>query len=216
VHCAMRLGVRTDYRPQDELPILPAEPFPKDGLAVSAGIRLEPIEIVKPSSEWTTLAVDLLEHFDRVEDVEVSTVAGAARWRHPFAREMRRKLPVRIESWYRTRVENSVVSFIEAVRSYPPRAEDEGCGLETVFTGWIYHENGKLAKRMDLGARLTYCDRVNAAYMLPFGRIQVKDRIYWVAQYSGHESEWYSVTRLERARVTPVIDYFAGSQESCR
>jgi hypothetical protein len=216
VHCAMRLGVRTDYRPQDELPILPAEPFPKDGLAVSAGIRLEPIEIVKPSSEWTTLAVDLLEHFDRVEDVEVSTVAAAARWRHPFAREMRRKLPVRIESWYRTRVENSVVSFIEAVRSYPPRAEDEGCGLETVFTGWIYHENGKLAKRMDLGARLTYCDRVNAAYMLPFGRIQVKDRIYWVAQYSGHESEWYSVTRLERARVTPVIDYFAGSQESCR
>ena len=217
VHCAMRLGVRTDYRPQDELPILPAEPFPKDGLAVSAGIRLEPIEIVKPSSpEWTTLAVDLLEHFDRVEASEVSSVAINAQWRHPFAREMRRKLPVKIESWYRTRVENTVISFIEAVRSYPPRPEDEGCGLETVFSGWIYHENGRLAKRMDLGARLTYCDRMNASYMLPFGRIQVKDRIYWVAQYSGHESEWYGVTRLERTRVTPVIDYFAGSQESCR
>ena len=217
VHCAMRLGVRTDYRPADAVPVLPAEPFPKDGLVATAGVRVEPIEIVKPASpQWAALAVELLEHFDRVEDSEVSAVAAGTRWRHPFPRESRRQLPVRIESWDRTRVQDTVISFIEAVRSFPPGPEDDGCGLETVFSGWIYHQNGRLAKRADLGARLTYCDRVNATYMLPFGRIQVKDRVYWVAQYSGHESEWYGVTRLAGDRATPVADYFAGSQESCR
>ena len=216
VHCAMRIGVRTDYRAQEELPVLPAEPFPKDGLAVTAGIAVEPVEIVKASPDWTTLAVDLLEDFNRVEEAEIATVANYARYRHPFSAGMRRKLPVRIETWYRTRVQDTLVSYIEAVRSYPPRAEDDGCGLETLFSGWIYHRTGKLVKRKDLGARITYCDRVNAAYMLPFGRIQMKDRVYWVAQYSGHESEWYAVTRLERSGVTPVADYFAGNQESCR
>ena len=217
VHCAIRLGVRTDYRPADSLPVLPAEPFPKDGLAVTSAVAVEPVEMVKRSSqEWPTLAVDLLEEFNRVEDAEVSIVAEHSRWRHPFSRERRRQLPVRIESWYRTRVQDTMFSYIEAVRSYPPDPQDDGCGLETLFSGWVYHEKGRLAKRTDLGARLMYCDRVNAMYMLPFGRIRVKDRVYWVAQYSGHESEWYGVTRLSGTRVTPVTDYFAGSQESCR
>ena len=217
VHCAIRLGVRTDYRPTDPLPVLPVEPFPKDGLAATGGIRVEPIEIVKPSaSEWVALAVDLLEQFGRVEDSEVSAAADRSGWRHPFPRESRKKLPVRIESWYRTRVQDTMFSYIEAVRSYPPGPQDDGCGLETVFSGWIYHENGTLLKRTDLGARLTYCDRVNATYMLPFGRIQVKDRVYWVAQYSGHESEGYGVVRLAGTRATAVADYFAGSQDSCR
>jgi hypothetical protein len=217
VHCAIRLGVRTDYRPADSLPVLPAEPFPKDGLAVTSGLAIEPVEIVKPSApEWATLAVDLLEQFNRVEDSEVAAAGNVSSWQHPFSRQNRRKLPVRIESWYRTRVQDTVFSYIEAVRSYPPGPKDDGCGLETLFSGWIYHEKGKLLKRTDFGARLMYCDRVNATYMLPFGRFRVKDRVYWVAQYSGHESEWYGVTRLSGTRVTPITHYFAGSQESCR
>lgn len=218
VHCALRLGVRTDYKPSDPVPVLPSEPFPKDGLAVSTGIPVEPIEIVKQTdAEWGVLAVALLDEFDRVEDAEIRAVANVSQWNHPFKREERRKQPVRIESWYRTAVEENVVaSYIEAVRSYPPRPEDEGCGLETLIGGWIYHIDGKLSDRIALGARLTYCDRVNAAYMLPLGRIRVRDRLYWISQLSGHESEWYSVTELSRTRAKAVLEYFAGSHLSCR
>jgi hypothetical protein len=217
VHCAMRLGVRTDYRPADSLPVLPAEPFPKDGLAVTSGLAIEPVEIVKPTAqEWAALAVELLEPFNRVEDAEAAAASEFSHWKHPFSRQNRRKLPVKIESWYRTRVQDTMFSYIEAVRRYPPGPKDDGCGLETLFSGWVYHEKGKLVERTDLGARLMYCDRVNAMYMLPFGRFRVKDRVYWVAQYSGHESEWYGVTRLSGTRATPMTDYFAGSQESCR
>jgi hypothetical protein len=218
VHCAPRLGVRTDYRPSEPVPVLPTEPFPKEGLAATNGVRVEPIEIVTASdAERGALAVELLDDFDRVEDLEIGSVANVSQWRHPFDRAERRKQPVRIESWYRTTVEENVVaSYVEAVRSYPARPEDDGCGLETLFGGWIHHVDGKLERRKDLGARITYCDRMNATYMLPFGRIRVDDRLYWIAQLSGHESEWYSVTRLSRTRATLVAEYFAGSHESCK
>lgn len=218
VHCAMRLGVRTDYKPSEPVPVLPSEPFPKDGLAVTAGVPVERIEIVKQAdADWGALAVELLDEFDRVEDSEIRAVANVSNWNHPFNRNERRKRPVRIESWYRTAVEENVVaSYIEAVRSYPARPEDEGCGLETLFGGWIYHVDGKLSSRIDLGARLTFCDRVNAAYMLPLGSVRVRNRLYWISQLSGHESEWYSVTELSRTRATPVAEYFAGSHLSCR
>ena len=219
VHCALRLGVRTDYQPPEPAPALPTEPFPKDGLAVTAGIRVEPIDIVKAAdADWGALAIELLDDFNRVEDDEIRAVASVSQWSHPSSRETRRKLPVRIESWYRTAVEENVIaSYIEAVRSYPPGPEDDGCGLETLFGGWVYHVDGKLSRRIGLGARLTYCDRVNAAYMLPLGRIRLKDRLYWISQFSGHESEWYSVTELSRStRPRPVAEYFAGSHLSCR
>jgi hypothetical protein len=218
VHCAQRLGVRTDYRPSEAVPILPSEPFPKDGLAVTAGVRVEPIEIVRPSDrEWSALAVVLLEQFDRAEDKELSSVSATSGWSHPVSRAKRHGLPVRIESWYRTTVDGDVaVSYIEAVRTYPPGPDDNGCGLETLFSGWVYDEKGKRTPRADLGARLTYCDRMNASYMLPLGRIRVRGHVFWIAQLSGHESEWYAVARITRTRANMVAEYFAGSRDSCR
>jgi len=217
VHCGRRIGITTDYKAAEPIPMLPVNPFPKDGVAATAGTRIESIEIVgRSEEEWGALAIALLEDFDGVEDREVSAVAAIARWRHPTPAEDRHARPVRIESWYRTNVDDEVVaSYIEAVRSYPPGPEDNGCGLETLFSGWVYHEKGKLARR-DLVARLTYCDRVNATYMLPFGRMRLRDRVYWLAQLSGHEAEWYAVAWLDRRRARVVVEYFAGSLDSCR
>jgi hypothetical protein len=108
------------------------------------------------------------------------------------------------------------VSYIEASRSYPPGPEDEGCGLETLFNGWVTHEKGESEPRAEMQARVTYCDRVGAAFMQPFGRIRLRDRVFWVAQIAGPESEWYTVAQVDSGRVRYVAEYFAGSRESCR
>ena len=51
--CGSMLGVRTTYQSREPLPPVPIDPFPKDGLAISGGVPLEPIETVSPESpEW--------------------------------------------------------------------------------------------------------------------------------------------------------------------
>jgi hypothetical protein len=218
VHCAGRLALRTDYTPTESLPLIPVDPFPQDGLAIGGSLDFDPIEQVPPGSpERAALAVALLPTFDRAEDATVRTVRAVSRWRHPVSPEVRRKTPVRIESWYRAPLaeEGWTLSFVEAVRAYPPGPDDEGCGLETLFSGWVYSRGSRLVERADLLARITYCDRVGALYMLPFGRIHVKNRTYWVYQMSGWDQEWYTVARVSRREVRYMVEFPAGSIASC-
>ena len=112
------------------------------------------------------------------------------------------------------------MSYVEAVRQYPPGPEDKGCGLETLVSGWVHHRDGQLMEDTQLRGKLTYCDRVGATYMLPFGRIRPRKETYWVFQLSGWEAEWYQVVAVRRERSvthsesSPVARAAAGSPES--
>jgi hypothetical protein len=217
VHCTRRMGIGTDYRARQPLPPAPTEPFPKDGIAVSGGVQLEPVEIVPRTSEaWPSLAVSLLDDFDRAEDTSIGGVATAAGWRHPVGRAERRKLGVRLESWYRAPLaDGGTASYIEAVRSYPPRAEDEGCGLETLFSGWVFQRADGSRPRTSLRAKVTYCDRVGAIYMLPFGVVRVQDGVHWVYQLSGWDDEWYVIAEVGERNARIVAEYYAGGRGNC-
>jgi hypothetical protein len=211
--CMKRLGIATTYRSEVPLPPAPVEPFPKDGLAISGNVPFERIESVDPASpEWSALPAALQEWIDRLEETTVSRVRTGSGWRHPLKKEERSKYPIRIESWYRSPSGEPGwdVSYIEAVRVYPPGPEDKGCGLETYINGWIHHENGVLKDAGDLRAKITYCDRVGAKYMLPFGRVRPRDRWYWVFQMSSREDEWYDVVEVGREKIRYVIEVLAG------
>jgi hypothetical protein len=127
-------------------------------------------------------------------------------------------MPVTIEAWYRAPMDEPewIASYIEAVRSYPPRPEDDGCGLQTVFTGWL-HQNVKDPRktRAQLTARVTYCDRRGVKYMLPFGRFHVGPQQYWVYQFSGFDQEWYEVARMSPLKMAFMVESYAGGREGC-
>ena len=217
--CSRLLGVRTSYESALPKPPVPVEPFPKDGVAVSGGVPLEPIERVDAQSpEWAALAVSILDEFNRVEAETLVGVRARTSWRHTVPVEQRRKTPIRLESWYRSPSGEPgwTVSYIEAVRAYPARPEEKGCGLETLVSGWLHHQNGVLKKATDLRGRITYCDRVGATYMLPFGRIRPKERSYWIFQLSGWEDEWYDVAEVGREKVRHVVEVYAGGRLGCR
>lgn len=217
--CGPRLGVQTTYRSDQPLPPVRVDPFPKDGLAISGGVPLEPIESVSPTSpEWPAMAVSLLKEFNRVEDETISKVRLNTGWRHTIPTAKRKSVPVRLESWYRSPSGEPgwTVSYVEAVRQYPPAPEDKGCGLETLVSGWLHHRDGQLMEGAQLRGKLTYCDRVGATYMLPFGRIRPKDQTYWVFQLSGWESEWYEVVAVRPERIRYVLEVLAGAGRRCR
>jgi hypothetical protein len=217
--CGRQLGVLTSYQSAAELPPGPVEPFPKDGIVVSGGVPIEPIETVDPKSlEWTPLATTLQREFERVEEETARAVLANTGWRHNLRAAERRKYPMRLESWYRSPSGEPGwdVSYVEAVRAYPARPEDKGCGLETIVSGWLHHYNGELKRARDLRGKITYCDRVGALYMLPLGRIRPKERSYWIFQLSGWEDEWYDVVEVGRERNRYVIEVYAGGRYGCR
>jgi hypothetical protein len=216
VHCATRIALRSEHQSTDPMPLMPVGPFPKDGLAVTAGVSVQRVEIVPPTDPAVAaLIAAILKDLNRAEDREIGAVAANG-WRHPVPRREREKLPVKLESWYRTTLpDGTQASYIEAVRTYPARPEDDGCGLETLISGWVLQQEGRVEPRVQLGSRITYCDRVGATYMLPFGTIQLRDRAFWISQLSGRSVEYYAVTELDRDHARVVAEYLGGGGSGC-
>jgi hypothetical protein len=215
--CSQRLGIQTSYASTLPLPPAPVDPYPKDGLVTSPAFAVEPIESVN-HAEWPALAAALLKDFDRVEDRTIAGVRSQTGYRHPIAKEGRRPVPIHVESWYRSPTDKPgwTASYVELVRQYPPGPSDNGCGLETLVSGWVHHENGELKDASALQGKITYCDRVGATYMLPLGRIRPREQTYWVFQLSGWEDEWYDVALVRPRDVRYVIEVYAGGRRSCR
>jgi hypothetical protein len=212
-YCMDRLGLATTYKPTEPLPPKPVQPFPKDGIAVSGNTPIDPIESIDPASpEGRALAERLVKDLDQIEDRTLLQLRVNSGWRHPLDRDLRRKVPVKLEAWYRSPSSEPgwSVSYIEASRAYPPSPEDKGCGLETFFSGWIHHQKGELERTSDVRAKVTYCDRVGVVYMLPFGRIRPRTRDYWVFQLSGWDAETYDVVEVGREKARYVIEVNAG------
>jgi hypothetical protein len=217
--CDTRVGLVTDYRSAEPLPMPPTDPYPKDGLAISTDLDLLPIESVdKSSSEAAKMARVMLPEFNKAEQKTLRLIRNHDGWRHPLKDEARATRPVTIEAWYRAPMDEPgwVASYIEAVRPYPVGASGDGCGLETVFTGWV-HENvdNPRKTRLELTARVTYCDRRGVKYMLPFGRIHVGDQLYWVYQFSGFDQEWYEVARMTPLKMGFVVESYGGGRSGC-
>ena len=161
----------------------------------STNLDLVPIESVdRTAREVAQLAQTLIPDFDKAEEKTLKLIRNRDGWSHPASPATRKATPVTIEAWYRAAMDEPgwIASYIEAVRAYPPGPKDEGCGLQTVFTGWMHANVDDPKKtRTQLTARVTYCDRRGVKYMLPFGRFHIGPQQYWVYQFSGFDQEWY-------------------------
>lgn len=210
VLCSTRLGLRTDHTPRELAPPRLRQPYPKDGVLVSGAATMNRIEIVAPKAPERVRALELItSEFDKQEKRAIRSFDG---WEHPFGDEARKKVPIAIEAMYRAPSDASgwTTFFVEAVRQFPPRLRDGGCGLATTGQGWLHVGPGGRI-RVDLTSRVTYCDRKGVGFMLPFGTVRAGGRTYWVYQYSGYDAEFYQVVRPEPDDVKVVAGYHAGS-----
>jgi hypothetical protein len=209
VMCDERIGIRSNYRSSEEPPPPSAQPYPKDGLAVSGNQRVDPIQIVAAdSTEWTAADREMTVDFDEAEE---RAAHGFLEWRHPFTKIERRRYRPRIEAMYAAPMDEAgwTAYYLEAVRHYPPGPDDRGCGLVASASGWMtVGPNGK--RSFDLQARITYCDREGVGYMLPLGLIKANDRNYWAYQISGFGRESYLVVRPRPKEVVSEVVYRGG------
>ncbi len=209
--CGPQLGLTSDYHSTQPAPPPQVQPYPKDGLAVSGSQRVEPIEMISPaSSEWATVTALLLEPFAKAEDTAVD---GFTAWKHPVRRNDRRRVPIELETMYRSEMDQPgwTAYYVEAIKKYPPEPDDdEDCGLVTSASGWVI--GGPDGKRTTkLTARVTYCDRRGVTYMLPLGLIKAHGRTYWAYQLSGYGLEGYAIVHPTPKVIMQELHYSAGS-----
>ena len=181
IFCTPRLGVQTDYSGPPPAPDDPT--VAKDGLAIAGDATLLPVDrVTKGSPEWSAMAATIAKKFDEAEKV---AAASFTNWKHPFKEPQRRTYAIQLEALYRsterTRRGAWRASYVEAVRTFPARPEDDGCGLITYASGWVLEREGHDPK-IALHAHVAYCDRNEVSFMQPFGRLEVQDDVNWVYQ----------------------------------
>ena len=209
--CATRLALVTDYKPQQPAPPPAVQPYPKDGLAVWGDQRVEPVVPLSAAAPgWTRAATLLPVPVAKAEDIAIGAFTG---WDHPFSKAERRKAPVEIEAMYSAPMDEPgwTAYYIEAVKRYPLRPEDEGCGLITSVSGWIVAPPELSPSATTLVARVTYCDRRGVTYMLPLGLVKTRGRTYWAYQLSGYGREGYLIVRPTPKNIVHELNYSAGN-----
>ena len=209
VFCSGHPAIATDYRGAT---IDPRDPtVPKDGLAVAGGVAIQDIISVSTRAPEATRVVDLIT--DEFNKQEALAVDHFTNWRHPFPAGDRADYPIALEAFYRATDTTSKATwktiYVEAIRRFPIRAGDSGCGLITFVRGWITEREGK-EPVINLGARVTYCDREDVSFMLPFGRVVLDNEVYWIYQISSWRNEFYSVARVRPDEVRPVVAVAGG------
>jgi len=219
--CQTRIGMVTDYRSDEPIPLPPPNPYPKDGLVLPAGMELLPIPTVSRLAPATAeFAKTLMPAFDKAEDDILRAIQESERWIHPVNAAQRHARPVTIEAWYRAPMDEPgwSASYVEAARTYGTGLVpgDSECGLETVFTGWVHTNTVDPKKsRWQIVARATYCDRNGVKYMLPLGQIHVAGQLYWVYQFSSFGDEWYEIARMTPLKMGFAVESYGGGMRGC-
>lgn len=209
VFCGTHLGLQTDYQGGAFDPRDPT--IAKDGVAIAGDVKLEPIIQVSLLSQDAKRIVQTIT--DEFNKEERAATARFMNWTHPFDDTTRQTYPIELEAFYRTRESTPsgswVTSYIEAVRRFPARLGDDDCGLITFVRGWVIEREGR-EPVIDLGARITYCDRADVSFMQPFGRLIIDREPYWVYQISSWRDEIYGVSRVSPTGVRPVMAVAGG------
>jgi hypothetical protein len=214
-----RLGIRTGYRSSEPQALFAALPYPKDGIALAGGGRLEPVASVsRLVPRWRELIPSLEADVDAAEEKTVRELINRKIWVHPVPQPERAARSAELEAWYTAMLNQPgwSTSYIEAVKKYPPGPDDEGCGLETFISGWVHHNTRTSKPKTELTAKISYCDRAGVSYMLPFGLLRLRNRTHWVVQISSHEQEWYGVVEATPDRVRFAAEYFGGGRPGAR
>lgn len=219
VFCGAYLAVGTDYR--GEAPTEREPTVSKDALAIAGDVTPLPIARLSLHAPDTPRMVAAITAKFNEEEAQAAT--QFTEWRHPWSARSREQFPIALEVFYRATEETPRgtfrTSYIEAIRKFTAREEDRGCGLITFVRGWVTELPGK-EPILNLGARVTYCDRAEVSFVQPFGRILVEQGggrgraagpdVYWVYQVSSWRDEFYTVARVSPEGVRPVLAVAGG------
>jgi len=213
-HCVANVGLRTDYRSSQALPLPFVHHHPKDGLVVAGDLQIEPIEALRTDMPaWDALLDQVTQSVDVIE----AKAEGDWSWqgaRGFFNRKTRAGIPVSVEVICRTPgiTPGTFVHYFEAVRRYAvPKRRGQTAGDFTAFSQGFVLPGRPPSSAPDSG-RCTgaFGDQANPEYLLPLGAFRVDGKLFWAVQWSGRGRERYAVLEIGQKKVSEVIGVAGG------
>jgi hypothetical protein len=241
--CNSGVGLRTDYKPAILPPSPRIHPYPKDALAISGDVKIDPIEMVDPKDRVAfNLNEELPFQVNGKEKEMVDHFSGRS-WRHSYNVAEREKIPVTLEALYRVRkaFDGRDLYYFEAVKRYflPKESEtarqeraqmermaslmhkavpkeEPHCDLITFAKGWFTTEtpDGKI-RDLNPQVTVTSCDYHRVSFMLPMGSVQIGDKREWIVQWSATSEESYMVMAPGNNRTNNMEIEFVTNGGSC-
>lgn len=196
--CSATVGLTTSYRPQAPPPPAETAPYPKAGLATSAGIAYQPIvPVERNSAAWQGVHHALEQSFDGLESRQLFGMG----WGHPIPYDERRRAPVRLNVLLHR--PGSRFAYVEATREYrDPNSPGDAppCGLVTYVSGFFWRNDRGALVPVSATTLVSYCHLEEAVYLWPLGVIREDRHDYWVVQTAGWTGEAYGVIELDEEK----------------
>ena len=155
--CQKQIGLRTDYRPADAAPEPDAQPYPKDGLAISSPREVLHIDIVPPRDPPS----QLVAQFNIQEREAIDGRQSQSQWSHWLTRQQREATPLKIEATYAAGPPDARAYYFEASRQYPsaPSAPNHSeCVGLSYGAGWFVAQDDVM-RPIGFRVAMTSCNR---------------------------------------------------------
>jgi hypothetical protein len=204
-HCQKQVGLRTDYQPNQWPPGAEAQPYPKDGLAVSPPHVVEPIETLPPDSAERAVLADILRAAFAAREEDALSRAQADGSPVRASKKELEGLPITIEALYAFGTKPRVY-WVEAVREYK---KEDACAAIVFGAGWFILDSGRFIFG-ELDVSVVPCSQEGLQYMFPLGVISLPRGKYWIAQWSGWDNEEYDVIEIGARSIAPVLAVSGG------
>jgi hypothetical protein len=199
-HCVGQLALRTDLPPRRGVRPL------KFGIAVDSAIPVTAVEPVLPSDPlWATATRLALANFFKLE-------SAAAQTHHV---QLPRETPAptsRLTMLFRERSSPRSPLYFVAEKKYRTAAypQDPTCERVTVMTGWLVPTTNGALELESPTIFLSDCDRKEVSTATPLGAIHIGDRLFWVLQEDGYESENYIIADIASKQTRYVVEVHGG------
>jgi hypothetical protein len=194
-HCLMNVGLQTDYRTTLPHPPLDQQHYPKDGIATTGSVPIEPVQVATIDlPAWSNLQAMLQGPANQLEARYFQLLPWSAL-------AVRSITPVKLEVLCLANglSKGAITGYFEAAKRYQPpdTTAPNACGVVTFVHGWV-HRSAQGAGQLDRTTRaeITDCSMWNVEYRRPLGVLRLGTTPIWIVEVSRWGGESYEIVEI--------------------
>jgi hypothetical protein len=213
-HCQENWAVLCDF---------PGQALKAGELHRNVGVALDidkwidnPIEIINSSKERRRITSFIRPAFDKSEGIKPPGIDSLEPFVHYPSSAERRKARLIISRLYRNRepIDGQRIYYVEAKKEYKNpffSKTDPSCNTISFFKGWVVQNKRGGLGLIDSRYILSDCDMKATTLTKLLGILPMRDRIFFITEDHGYESESYRILELKGSRIKQVLKVYGGA-----